>query len=77
MSTFRAGQVVNIKEGATEFLKGHGFHEPEYMSDNVDAMTVTVLEDLSYLDGIYSHYEVKTQAGSTFGVHPDYLEQRD
>lgn len=77
MSTFQAGQLVNIKQGATEFLKAHGYHEPEYMPDSVDGMKVTVLGDFTHIQCTDAHYEVQTQLGTKFGIHPDYLEAID
>ena len=69
---FAVGDEVRIKEGASAWLKAHGYWINDW-PESIDGMVGTILHDYTRYAGNDCHYEVAIEGVNGCGVHPQWL----
>jgi len=70
---FAIGDLVQIKPGASEWMKSHGYWLDDW-PESIDGKHGIVLRDYTQFSGNDCHYGVEIEGIGGCGVHPNWLE---
>jgi hypothetical protein len=71
-NNFNIGDRIQIKQGATKWMKEHEYWTPE-MGESIDELYGQIAEDYTDLPGNDSHFGINIGFDFIVGVHPMWL----
>lgn len=70
------GASVRVKDGASAWMRQHGFWLKDW-PDSIDGMDFVVVADYTHLGGDSSHWWLENESVKDCGVHPQWLAPND
>jgi len=68
------GYTVTVKDGASKWMKDHGYWM-EDMGDSIDGQQGVIVADYMHLGGNDSHFGIDFGNGEMIGVHPEWVQR--